>query len=46
VSLPVSLAAKQYTPLMVAVQGGSGELHLTQERGDGETSAGYTIALS
>lgn len=47
VELPLRLAGNQFTPLHVAVpRDGSlrrGELRLTQRRGDGELSAGFSL---
>lgn len=47
--LPLRLAPDEFTPLLVAVLRngavGEGELRLTQRRGDGELSAGFTVAL-
>lgn len=42
--VPMRLADAQYVPLLVAVTGQqTGDLHLTQRRGDGEISVGYGI---
>lgn len=42
--IPLRLAGGQFLPLLVAVAGGaSGDLTITQRRGDGELSAGYGI---
>lgn len=44
IEIPVQLAAGQLVPLLVASVGSaSGELWLTQRRGDGALSGGYTI---
>ncbi|NBC15694.1 MAG: S8 family serine peptidase [Bacteroidetes bacterium] len=47
VELPIALEANTFTPLLVAVPGihgqGGGELRLSQRRGDGELSPGYTL---
>jgi subtilisin family serine protease len=49
VELPLRLAPGEFTPLLVAVlrngAGDGGELRLTQRRGDGELSAGFTVLL-
>jgi hypothetical protein len=45
VELPVLLGAGQFTPLLVAVKGKGSELRLTQQRGDGACSAGYTLSF-
>jgi subtilisin family serine protease len=48
VELPLRLAQGEFTPVLIAAPphaGGSrGELRLTQRRGDGELSAGFTVA--
>jgi hypothetical protein len=42
--LPLRLAGAEYVPLLVAVDGdATGDLGITQRRGDGELSAGYGI---
>jgi hypothetical protein len=42
--LPLRLAGGEFALVLVAVaSGGGGELRLTQRRGDGELSAGFTI---
>jgi hypothetical protein len=49
VELPLRLAPGELAPLLVAVlrngAGSGGELRLTQRRGDGELSAGFTVLL-
>jgi hypothetical protein len=49
VELPLLLAADEFTPLLVAVlrngADGDGELRLTQRRGDGELSEGFSVLL-
>lgn len=47
IEVPMRLAGGQFVPLLVAVTGpGSGDLRITQRRGDGELSAGYGIRLT
>lgn len=42
--LPLQPGSGQWSPVMVAVDAGSGgELRMSQRRGDGELSAGYSI---
>lgn len=44
IEVPMRLGGGQFVPLLVAVTGqGSGDLRITQRRGDGELSAGYGI---
>ena len=44
IEIPMHLAGGQFVPMLVAVTGpGSGDLHITQRRRDGELSAGYGI---
>lgn len=45
IEIPVRLSGGQFVPILVAVTGpGSGDLHITQRRRDGELSAGYGIS--
>jgi hypothetical protein len=42
--IPLRLSGGEFVPLLVAVTGaGTGDLRITQRRGDGELSAGYGI---
>ena len=44
IEVPMRLSGGQFVPLLVAVIGpGTGDLRITQRRGDGELSAGYGI---
>jgi len=44
IEIPMRLSGNQFVPLLVAVTGkGTGDLRITQRRGDGEFSAGYGI---
>jgi hypothetical protein len=43
VALPLRLARGEFTPVLVRLSGGGGELRLTQRRGDGDLSAGFGI---
>lgn len=44
IEIPMRLSGGQFVPILVAVTGpGTGDLRITQRRGDGELSAGYGI---
>jgi subtilisin family serine protease len=44
IEIPMRLSGGQFVPFLVAVTGpGTGDLRITQRRGDGELSAGYGI---
>lgn len=43
VELPLRLARGEFTPVLVRLSGGDGELRLTQRRGDGDVLAGFSI---
>jgi subtilisin family serine protease len=43
VELPLRLARGEFTPVLVRLSGGDGELRMTQRRGDGDVSAGFSM---
>jgi hypothetical protein len=46
IEVPVRLSEGQFVPLLVSISGpASGDLRITQRRGDGEISAGYGIRM-
>jgi hypothetical protein len=47
IEIPMHLSGSQFVPLLVAVTGpGTGDLRISQRRGDGEVSAGFGIRRS